>query len=144
MNAGTRIRPALLVAAVMGSTLALAGPDYTPDLVVELRIEPVTPMVGETIRVVAKIENQARVGAGASTLVVQVEGDPRLREFEVGPLAPQDEVRFEFEHAFPIPGRFRIVAEADVGNRVIEAVETNNTTVASVLVQQSLGVDRGR
>lgn len=148
MGEGNRFRFDFLAVTVLISALALtgslasAGPAYAPDLLVTLQVRPAHPLVGETVTIAAEVENRSLVPAPDSLLLVRIEGGPMPREFKVGPLEGRGTRTFELEVAFPIPGRFKVVAEADALGAVEETDEGNNRTVASILVRTDLSVHR--
>lgn len=147
MGEGNRFRfdflavTVLISALALSGSLALAGPTYAPDLVVTLQVRPAHPLVGETVTIAAAVENRSLVPAPDSLLTVRVEGEPKPWQFTVGVLAGRESRVFELEVAFPIPGRFKVVAEVDARGTVEESDEKNNLTVASILVRSDLSVD---
>lgn len=109
-----------------------------PDLVVsDITTDPAEPEAGQNVTLTATVENQGHTAAGNSTLIFRVNGTQLGDAVNVSELAPGDSVQVTSVNWTASNGSHELAAEADAGDTVTEADETNNQRTETLAVGQA-------
>lgn len=109
-----------------------------PDLVVtDITTDPTEPEAGQNVTLTATVENQGHTAAGNSTLIFKVNGTQLGDRVNVSSLAPGESVQVTSVNWTASNGSHELEAEADSGDNVTEADETNNDRTETLAIGQA-------
>ncbi len=109
-----------------------------PDLVVsDITTDPAEPEAGQSVTLTATVENQGHTAAGNNTLIFRINGTQLGEPVNVSELAPGESVQVTSINWTASNGSHELEAQADAGDNVTEADETNNQHTETLAVGQA-------